>query len=133
FRPASLTIFGDLVAPERRKTGFAINRLAINLGMAIGPAVGGFLATVSLRWLFLADGVTSLVAGAILAAATFPRHRHGHGANQVEAAVSPLAHVPRGYRDPRLAYFLAGVFPVAVVLFQHLAGMSVFLVRDLHL
>lgn len=133
FRPASLTIFGDLVAPERRKTGFAINRLAINLGMAIGPAVGGFLATVSFRWLFLADGITSLVAGTILTAATFPRHRHGAGTQPIADAVSPFAHSRRGYRDPRLAYFLAGVFPVAVVLFQHLASMSVFLVQDRHL
>jgi MFS family permease len=133
FRPASLTIFGDLVVPEKRKTGFAVNRLAINLGMAIGPAVGGFLATVSFRWLFLADGLTSLAAGAILTAATFPRHRHGNGGSQVEDSVSPFVHPPRGYRDPRLAYFLAGVFPVAVVLFQHLSSMSVFLVRDRHL
>src|SRR5262245_32854294 len=36
FRPANLTIMGDLVAPEKRKTAFALNRLAINLGMSIG-------------------------------------------------------------------------------------------------
>jgi MFS family permease len=133
FRPANLTIFGDLVGPERRKTAFAVNRLAINLGMAIGPAVGGFLATVSFRWLFLADGVTSLAAGVILVAATFPRHRHHTAPRPIEDAASPFAHSRRGYRDPRLAFFLAGVFPVAVVLFQHLSSMSVFLVRDRHL
>jgi MFS family permease len=135
FRPANLTIFGDLVAAERRKTAFAVNRLAINLGMAVGPAVGGFLATLSFRWLFLVDGLTSLAAGAILSFATFPRHRHGADTRQIEDAVSPFAHAHarRGYRDLRLAFFLAGVFPVAVILFQHLASMSVFLVGDLHL
>ena len=132
FRPASLTIFGDLVQPEHRKAAFSVNRLAINLGMSAGPAVGGFLATVSFRWLFLADGITSLVAGGILTAASFPLHRQGPGAEQLSAAVSPFAHPSRSYRDSRLIFFLAGVFPVAVVLFQHLSSMSVFLVRDLH-
>ena len=47
FRPANMTIMGDLVAPERRKTAFALNRLAINLGMSVGPALGGLLATIS--------------------------------------------------------------------------------------
>jgi MFS family permease len=132
FRPANLTIFGDLVAPAERKTAFAVNRLAINLGMSVGPAAGGFLATFSFRSLFVVNGLTSLVAGAILAAATFPRHRHEADTEQIEAAVSPFVHPSRGYRDPRLVFFLAGVFPVAVILFQHIAGMSVFLVSDLH-
>ena len=66
FRPANLTIFGDLVRPEQRKAGFAVNRLAINLGMSVGPAAGGFLATLSFRLLFLVNGLTSLAAGAIL-------------------------------------------------------------------
>src|SRR5437870_7509950 len=132
FRPANLTIFGDLVAPSERKTAFAVNRLAINLGMSVGPAAGGFLATVSFRSLFVVNGVASLAAGAILAAASFPHHRHEADTEQIEAAVSPFAHPARGYRDPRLVFFLAGVFPVAVILFQHIASMSVFLVNDLH-
>jgi predicted MFS family arabinose efflux permease len=133
FRPANLTIFGDLVRPDQRKAAFALNRLAINLGMSIGPALGGFLATVSFFWLFVVNGATSLAAGTILALATFPRHRHAPDTEELEAAVSPLAHTPRGYRDPRLIFFLAAVFPVATVLFQHIASMSVFLVRNLHL
>jgi predicted MFS family arabinose efflux permease len=132
FRPANLTIFGDLVQPEQRKAAFAVNRLAINLGMSVGPAAGGFLATVSFRSLFLVNGLTTLAAGAILAAASFPRHRHAADTRELEAAVSPFFHPSRGYRDRRLVFFLAGVFPVAVVLFQHLSSMSVFLVNDLH-
>jgi predicted MFS family arabinose efflux permease len=132
FRPANLTIFGDLVPPDQRKAGFALNRLAINLGMSVGPAVGGFLASISFHSLFLVNGLTSLAAGVILCAATLPRHRHGADTRELTDAVSPFGHARRGYRDPRLAFFLAGVFPVAVVLFQHLASMSVFLVRDRH-
>jgi len=132
FRPANLTIFGDLVRPDQRKTGFALNRLAINLGMSIGPALGGFLATISFFWLFVINGATSLAAGTILVLASFPEHRHAAEAQELEAAVSPLMHEPHGYRDRRLIFFLAGVLPVAMVLFQHIASMSVYLVRNLH-
>src|SRR5258708_4913320 len=129
FRPANLTIFGDLVRPEQRKAGFALNRLAINLGMSIGPALGGFLATISFFWLFVINGATALAAGVILALASFPQHRHSADAAELEAAVSPLAHAPRGYRDRRLIFFLAGVFPGALVLLRRMSHVSVYLAR----
>lgn len=43
FRPASLSAITGIVPAEQRKTAYALNRLAINLGMSIGPAAGGFL------------------------------------------------------------------------------------------
>ena len=68
FRPAAMSFFGETVEPARRKSAFAVYRLAINLGMAIGPAIGGVLATISFRYLFFVDGATSLAAGLVLAA-----------------------------------------------------------------
>jgi MFS family permease len=133
FRPANLTIMGDLVTPERRKTAFALNRLAINLGMSIGPALGGFLATVSFRWLFVVDGGTAIAAGAILVASHFPPHRQSAGSRQLEEAVAPHLRLSGAHRDRRLLYFLAAMFPVAVVFFQHISSMPLYLVRDLKL
>ena len=72
FRPAAMSFFGETVEPARRKSAFAVYRLAINLGMAIGPAVGGILATISFRYLFFADAATSIAAGLLLAVATIP-------------------------------------------------------------
>jgi len=43
-RPASLSALTRLTNPEQRKIAIALNRLAINLGMSIGPAVGGLIA-----------------------------------------------------------------------------------------
>jgi MFS family permease len=135
FRPANMAIFGDLVEPARRKTAFSLNRLAINLGMSVGPALGGFLATISFRWLFVVDGVTSLAAGAILMAARFPVHRHSQDSMEIERAVAAK---PRSsmsaFSDRRLLYFLlAGLFPVGLVFFQHISSMPLFLVHDLNL
>ena len=132
FRPAILAIFGDLLRPDQRKTGFALNRLAINLGMSVGPAMGGFLAKVSFFWLFVVNGASALSAGTILALTRVPGHHETADTREIHAAVLPLAPARRGYRDTRLILFLAGVFPVAVILFQHIASMSVYLVRDMH-
>src|SRR5262249_28495705 len=55
FRPANLAVIIGLVTPEQRKPAFAIIRGAINLGMSIGPALGGFLATISFHYLFIID------------------------------------------------------------------------------
>ena len=67
FRPPSMAIIGELAGPQQRKAAFALTRLAINLGMSIGPVVGGFLAMHSFKLLFYVDGTTSLLAGALIA------------------------------------------------------------------
>ncbi len=126
FRPASLTAIASAVGAEKRKTAFAVNRLAINLGMSIGPALGGLLATFSYAALFVVDGLTSLAAAAILVKAGRPTE--AHAAPRAEGGESAS---PPGHRDRRLLLLLFGVLPVAVVFFQHVAAMALFLVRDL--
>ncbi len=126
FRPASLSVISHLAAPDQRKAAFALQRLAVNLGMSVGPALGGFLAAVSWPALFLADGATSLLA-AVTLLLLFPKDVSFPSARPAGAA--PLSR--EGFRDPALAYFLLALVPVAVVFFQHESSMAVYLVRDL--
>src|SRR4051794_8176848 len=46
-RPASLAAVTAWSTAAERRMAFTLNRLAINLGVSVGPAVGGFLATRS--------------------------------------------------------------------------------------
>ncbi|MBL1213950.1 MAG: MFS transporter [Ignavibacteriae bacterium] len=62
FRPANASALAIAAPPEKRARAFALNRLAINLGVTIGPAVGGLLATINYDFLFWADGVTCIAA-----------------------------------------------------------------------
>jgi MFS family permease len=64
YRPASHAIISDLLPSEDRATGFAALRVAINLGFAVGMAIGGLLVDWSWRVLFTADGVTTILFGA---------------------------------------------------------------------
>ncbi len=66
FRPANSALLSEVCAPELRTRGFALNRLAINLGVSIGPAIGGFLATVNYKYLFWVDGLTCIGASFLL-------------------------------------------------------------------
>ena len=60
--PANATSMARLCPPEVTTKGFALNRLANNIGATIGPAVGGYLALVSYSLLFWVDGLTCLAA-----------------------------------------------------------------------
>lgn len=134
FRPASLSITSDLVPAVRRRSAFALSRLAVNLGMSVGPAVGGFLAERSFTSIFVVDGATSLAAGIILASSSLRKVSHlaGSTAGTNPPPVSPRPH-RRAFADPALLLFLAATMPVAVVFFQHVSAMPLYLVRDLQL
>lgn len=134
FRPASLAVITDLVGPEQRKAAFAIIRLAINLGMSIGPAVAGFLVAVSFSAIFWIDGVTSLLAGMVLAIA--PWRTAAKIARSEESSMSEHKMLRQSrsiLRDYQFLFFLLSVIPIGVVFFQHEAAMALYVVRDLRL
>ena len=66
FRPANGAALAACSPPHLRTRAVALNRMAINLGMAIGPAVGGFLAVYDYSWVFRVDGITCILAALLL-------------------------------------------------------------------
>src|SRR6185369_318594 len=66
FRPANAAAIAYYSLPENRTRSYSLNRLAINLGFSIGPAVGGLIA---FKYLFWVDGITCTIAAVILRAA----------------------------------------------------------------
>ena len=62
FRPANASSVSFYAKPQNVSRAFSLNRMAINLGFSIGPAIGGLLAAISFTLLFLADGITCIVA-----------------------------------------------------------------------
>ncbi len=134
FRPAAMSFFAETVEPKRRKSAFSVYRLAINLGMAIGPAIGGDSrhdtrsATCSSRtgrrrsprvW-----SSPVAIPGRTRPAAAPPRPRQSTTATRLR--LSTAAHA-----DARFLFFLASVLPVCIVFFQHISTMPLFVVRDL--
>ncbi|MBD2700857.1 MFS transporter [Spirosoma sp. BT702] len=66
FRPANQAAIAHYSEPETRTRAFSFNRLAINLGWAVGGGLGGWLASINYGLLFWTDGLTCLLAGIVL-------------------------------------------------------------------
>lgn len=131
FRPASLAAITHVVAPEQRRQAFALNRLAINLGMSIGPALGGFLATVSFHAMFVVDAITTLLAGTLLAVTPWRAFSgvNSEAANRQGSRIGPATIL----HDGRFLVFLGGVILVGIVFFQHESALPLYLVQYLRL
>ena len=124
-RPATLALAGSFAGAELRRQGFALNRMAVNLGMSIGPALGGFLATVSFEALFWVDGATSAVAGLLFVILPF---RAVHPPEPQQVKLPALESSGRG----QLLFVLLALLPVSMVFFQLEGAYPLFLVRELH-
>ena len=69
FQTAANAMVADLAPAGRRREAYSISRIALNLGVVIGPVAGGLArsANVSYRLMFLAAAVGCAVATVILA------------------------------------------------------------------
>jgi len=61
FRPASDAMVADIIEPRKRGQAYGLLRVAMNVGAAIGPSVGGFVASRSYSVLFLCAALAELL------------------------------------------------------------------------
>ncbi|HTD99859.1 MAG TPA: MFS transporter [Mucilaginibacter sp.] len=66
FRPANSTAIAHYATSDNKIRSYSLNRLAVNLGWAVGGGLGGFLASYSYHLLFWVDGCTNILAALIL-------------------------------------------------------------------
>ena len=68
FRPAMFVSLGAYATPENRTRALTLVRLAVNLGFAAGPALGGLIImNIGYQGLFWVDGSTCILAILIFA------------------------------------------------------------------
>ena len=60
--PARQAMVADILPEDKRADGYGIMRIAFNLSVTIGPAIGGLLAAKSYLALFITDAAISLVS-----------------------------------------------------------------------
>jgi MFS family permease len=66
YNPAANTLIADLTDESTRPFAYTVNYVCVNIGMALGPLLGGFLAAAAYRWIFVGDVLTSLVCAALI-------------------------------------------------------------------
>lgn len=66
FRPANSSSIAFYSNAENRTRSYSLNRLAINLGWAVGAFLGGMVAAYNYELLFWVDGLTNILAAGLL-------------------------------------------------------------------
>jgi MFS family permease len=112
YRPAAAALLTDLTPAGERIPAFALNRLAINLGFAAGPAVAGLLAERSFFLIFLGDALTSAAFGVIALTRLPEGVRVRRGEERRGEAVRTMLH------DRAFVFFLISSVLGAFVYFQ---------------
>lgn len=76
YRIGADAMMADLIPPEKRVDAYSLMRLSNNLGVAIGPAIGGMVASVSYQIAFYCAAIGLSIYGflmAFLAHETLPK------------------------------------------------------------
>lgn len=128
FRPANSTAIAFYSKEENRTRSYALNRLAINIGWAVGSALGGFLAHINYELLFWVDGLTNIAAAFLLWILLKPvSYKPAHHDDPQSANATPA------YRDRIYIYFTIVTMFFAACFFQLFTNLPVYFKKDLHL
>lgn len=130
--PAQQAMIADLLPDEKRTEGYGLHRIVFNVSAAIGPVLGGLLATsVGYMALFIADAVTSGITALIVyfvIPETKPQLPEGQ---KEETLVQSVGGYGTVFRDSAYMFFLFITTLSTIVYVQMNTTMPVFL-RDQH-
>lgn len=122
-RPANSVSLAYYSKPENVVRSFTLNRMALNLGFSIGPALGGFLAAISYKWLFYGNAFAALLAAIIFL--VYFRSKKGHKKENI-AAEKELVPYQSPYKDvPFLMFTLLSIL-FAICFFQLLSTLPLY-------
>ncbi len=128
FRPANALAIAHYAKPENLTRSYSLNRLATNLGWALGGSVGGFIAAHNYGLLFILDGCSNIVAAILLRMVLAPARQKKHAAKSVIRANRFEV-----FRDLPYLSFIVLVSLFAFVFFQLFSTLPVYYRSELHL
>ncbi|MDR6783046.1 putative MFS family arabinose efflux permease [Pedobacter africanus] len=126
FRPANSVSIAYYAKPDNVIRSFSLNRMAMNLGFSIGPALGGFLAAISYAFLFYGNAIAAFLSALMF----FLYFRNRKGNEKKELKEEPVLNsgvIERSpYRDSLFIAFsiLSCVF--AICFFQLLNTLPLY-------
>jgi len=129
FRPANSVAVAYYSKEENRTRSYSLNRLAINLGWAVGGGIGGFIASYNYQLLFWVDGFTNLAGAAMLYLVLSPsRNKATEVKIKKEKIIGKTA-----YQDNNYMIFILLLFLFAMCFFQLFTTIPVFYKEQFHL
>lgn len=126
FRPAIFVALNTYSKPENKTRSVTLIRLAINLGFAAGPAIGGLIITgIGYGSLFWVDGLTCIFAGLLLVKILNPRRA------PLKEEVLPL-NSKSAYKDGLYWLFIIAMLLFGLVFMQFISTLALYY-KDVHL
>ncbi|MBS1763575.1 MAG: MFS transporter [Bacteroidetes bacterium] len=119
FRPANMAAISFHSKPENYTRSVSLNRLAINLGFSVGPAIGGLLASLSYHYIFIANGIACMTASLIIFISLKNKMKR-------KTAEMPKPLIKSPYRDKNYLLFLVVAYLYALCFFQFFLTMPLY-------
>ncbi|WP_417941332.1 MDR family MFS transporter [Flavobacterium sp. RS13.1] len=114
FRPAMFVSLGAYAKPENRTRALTLVRLAVNLGFAAGPALGGLIIMgIGYQGLFWVDGLSCIISISIFALLVKEKKKVIY-----EDKVENSAETKSVFKDRIFWVFLFVSFVTAMIFFQ---------------
>ena len=129
FRPANSVAVAYYSKEENRTRSYSLNRLAINLGWAVGGGVGGIIASYNYQLLFWVDGLTNLCGAVLLYFVLAPSRNE---ATEVKIKQEKIV-AKTAYQDSNYMIFIFLLFLFAMCFFQLFTTIPVFYKEQFHL
>ncbi|MFL9837463.1 MFS transporter [Flavobacterium sp. ST-75] len=116
FRPAMFVSLNTYAKPENRTRALALVRLAINLGFAAGPALGGLIITnIGYKGLFWADGASCIISILLFYILVKEKKKVKEQESLVKEDITKHVSV---FNDGTFLLFLFTSFATALIFFQ---------------
>lgn len=124
-RPANSSAIGHYSDEKSKTRSFSLNRLAVNLGWAVGGGLGGLLASLNYHLLFWVDGCTNILA-AVLLLVLMPRAAVAKTVKTHDPTIIKTS----AYKDKVYLTFIALATLFAVCFYQFMIMQPVFFKID---
>jgi MFS family permease len=128
FRPANMAAIAKFSKPENFTRSLSLNRLAVNLGFSVGPALGGLLAQHNYKNLFYADGFTCILAALVIA--FFVKEKKNQTSKVIEDNHLNKVNISPFKDRPYMFFTFLGIL-YATAFFQMFSTMPIYY-KDVH-
>lgn len=131
-RPANGAALAEMSPPHLHVRVFGLRRLSMNLGMSIGPAIGGFLVTWSYGWLFAIEASMGLLAAGLLWGLFPPSRRRALSQQPVSETATETDLLPRSPWHDGVFLVVVGLTTLLVTALCQLFGAYPLTLTEVH-
>ncbi|MBK0368996.1 MDR family MFS transporter [Flavobacterium agrisoli] len=122
FRPAMFVSLGAYAKPENRTRALTLVRLAVNLGFAAGPALGGLIImNIGYSGLFWVDGTSCILAISIFALLVKEKKK-----SEFDNSDKEISNSDSVFKDRIFWVFLFVSFATAMIFFQLFTSLPLY-------